>query len=496
MNAMRRCLPTAVSCAMLVSLLAPVTARARGEVAERDNLSRREQLIRRIGQRFEQRGRATHDIERGRVTAVEHGRVTAGRWRADKIDARWRPGLGKADRRVPTGRRSDRVGRSSEGVGRRRLLGELFDNALLMRDTETLSSAPDGREPHMPSFRETARWVASRLEGQGVAPAGTGHRGLDRYLTRFEHQSWFGETKRSHNVVGVLPGDGTTDEAVLITAHLDGLSAAQKRANGIDEYQGANDNASGSAVALNVMETLAKWQRENAEQFKRNVVVAFVSKEEQGMIGSEALAQTSAQLGDMRIVANVNFDMIGRGDPNKVAFHGGTDARSAEQNPIYRMAMGIQGDEQTARIVPGHEAQPDVDYYRRSDQWTFARRGIPAVTYAGELVDGQYHSAKDTFDRLDKGMLYGVMRHGAYLIKELATTEQQLSEGMRLPDRDTPPAAKVRDIPDWDRVAARRPDAGARRGLAGEHGTEPARPLSREQLFPVELIRRPDSERN
>src|SRR5688572_1387378 len=129
----------------------------------------------------------------------------------------------------------------------------------MQRDLSTLTRHPDGRNWEIEkSYYHVATWLARRLRKSGIAPAGTGPKGVRSYLQPFEVEMPDG-TKRSWNVAGILPGDGSTKEAVLVVAHLDGLGTAVRRSeNVVGRYQGANDNASAVAVALSIGHALAR----------------------------------------------------------------------------------------------------------------------------------------------------------------------------------------------------------------------------------------------
>jgi Zn-dependent M28 family amino/carboxypeptidase len=263
----------------------------------------------------------------------------------------------------------------------------------------------------------------------GLEPLGVGAKGGDRFLEPFAVGFYDGKGSsegprwrvKSWNALGVRRGDGTTPEAVLVLAHVDGRSAQQNRALGVRGYQGANDNASAVAAALRIAAKLQRLERLRGRPLPRHVVFALVSAEEQGLKGSEALARYSRQLGDFRFVAAVNFEMVGRGDPHAIQVWGGNgySPQQAAENPVYQQAMAVTPRGRTARVVPGHQHYDGQNnWWDRSDHFVFARVGVPSVLYFG-AADG-YHTAADDRAHVDVATVEAVASHAFRLVAGLA----------------------------------------------------------------------------
>ena len=175
--------------------------------------------------------------------------------------------------------------------------------------------------------------------------------------------------KASGNVVGVIPGADPkrSGEAVIYTAHHDHLGIKVGAKAGDDViYNGALDNASGVSAILSVARAFASLKTAPA----RSVYFAFVAGEEQGLLGSEYLA-SHPPVPAGRIAANVNIDGIGwYGKTRDLAIIGlGKSSLDAEVKAIASM----QG-----RRVEGDQF-PDRGTFYRSDQFNFARIGVPAA---------------------------------------------------------------------------------------------------------------------
>ena len=171
----------------------------------------------------------------------------------------------------------------------------------------------------------------------------------------------------SHNVVGRLPG-GDADAAkeyVMLSAHWDHLGIGPA-VNGDSIYNGALDNASGTADLLAVARALAAGARP-----KRSVLVAFVTAEESGLLGSAFLAQNPLVPTD-QIVANLNVDGGNvLGESRDLTVLG--DSKSSLGPQLSRL-IAPQG----MRLSP--DAFPERGSFYRSDHFSFAKVGVPAVS--------------------------------------------------------------------------------------------------------------------
>src|SRR5262249_27496613 len=150
----------------------------------------------------------------------------------------------------------------------------------------------------------------------GAEPFGDTKDGERSYLQAFQWQTRYGDRRPSHswNVVARMPGHGDPAQrkTVMITAHLDNLSADEKadylRREGRDlsYYEGANDNTAAVAALLEV----ARAVRAAGGSY-HDIVFMVPSAEEEGLKGTEAFMK-SGLIPPEQIGAVVNLEMIGR----------------------------------------------------------------------------------------------------------------------------------------------------------------------------------------
>jgi Zn-dependent M28 family amino/carboxypeptidase len=211
---------------------------------------------------------------------------------------------------------------------------------------------------------------------------------------------------RAPNVLALLPGrdDELRDEVVVVVAHFDHLGI-RIPVDGDSIYNGADDNASGTAAVLE----LAQAFRALPQPPRRSILFLLVSGEEHGLWGSAAFVQDPVVPLE-RIVAAVNFDMVGRNSPDSV-FIGDHDRSSLG---ALAFALSDAHPEVGMRLVPGPGGA--------SDHLPFRYAGIPAILFfAGLHTD--YHTPDDEADRLDYHKTARVVRMGFYTIQSVANSE-------------------------------------------------------------------------
>lgn len=170
------------------------------------------------------------------------------------------------------------------------------------------------------------------------------------------------------NVYGVLEGSDPVlkSEYVIYTAHHDHLGIGVPDASGDRIYNGALDNASGMAQLLAIGEAF----RALPEPPRRSVMLLFVAAEEQGLLGSSYYVQHPT-IEPGRMAANINFDggnIWGRA--RDIIYVG--KGKSTLDDHIAAVAA------QQGRIVTADQF-PDRGFFYRSDQFNFARIGVPAI---------------------------------------------------------------------------------------------------------------------
>ncbi len=211
--------------------------------------------------------------------------------------------------------------------------------------------------------------------------------------------------QKSANVLAKLEGSDPVlkDQHVIFMAHHDHLGlAAGRDASGDNIYNGAIDNASGTATMLAIARAIANSKISP----KRSILFAAVAAEEQGLLGSKHFA-TYPTIPPGKLAAVVNIDginFLGRTHDVNLVGNGKNTLDALVQN-----VTTWQG----RTLVP--ELNPERGYYYRSDQFSLAKIGVPGVYLHGGVnivgkpsgwgkeqldawIDKVYHQPSDEFD--------------------------------------------------------------------------------------------------
>jgi peptidase M28-like protein len=177
------------------------------------------------------------------------------------------------------------------------------------------------------------------------------------------------QTIDTANVAGMVEGSDPKlkSEYVIMTAHLDHVGIG-RAVNGDNIYNGAMDDASGVAA---VIET-ARLLKSSGVKTKRSVVFVAVTAEEKGLLGSRYFAGHPTVPFES-IVADINLDMFLPLYPLKVIEVQGL-AESSLGESVREAAKTLGVDVQTDR-------EPEQNRFIRSDQYSFIRRGVPALAF-------------------------------------------------------------------------------------------------------------------
>lgn len=181
----------------------------------------------------------------------------------------------------------------------------------------------------------------------------------------------------SDNVVGLLPGTDASvaSEYVTLTAHLDHLGVGQPQA-GDSIYNGAMDNASGIATLLEAAAALGRRQ----PRPRRPVLFVAVTAEEKGLLGSDWFAEHPTIPEGASIVANLNTDMFLPLNPLRQLLVNGLEESD--------LADDVRRAAEKAGIEVITDPEPERNAFVRSDQFSFIRRGIPALSLKGGFALG------------------------------------------------------------------------------------------------------------
>ena len=169
----------------------------------------------------------------------------------------------------------------------------------------------------------------------------------------------------SKNVLALLPGTNRRDEYIIYTSHWDHLGKGEA-IKGDSIYNGASDNASGTAALLELAETFAKLKKKPS----RSILFLAVTAEEQGLLGSEYYA-THPVFPLNKTVANINMDAfhpLGRTKDVVIVGRGQSDLEDYAAAAATKQGRTIRGD-----------FNPSAGSYFRSDHFNFAKVGVPAL---------------------------------------------------------------------------------------------------------------------
>ena len=169
----------------------------------------------------------------------------------------------------------------------------------------------------------------------------------------------------SYNFIATLPGSVKPDEHILYTAHWDHLGKDTSK-DGDQIYNGAVDNASGTAALIEVAEAFSKLPVAP----ERSITIMAVTAEEQGLLGSKFYAANPV-IPAAKTVANINMDALNvNGRSKDVSVYG---LGQSQLDEYLTVAAKKQG-----RIISG-DPRPAAGIYYRSDHFAFANIGIPAL---------------------------------------------------------------------------------------------------------------------
>lgn len=197
---------------------------------------------------------------------------------------------------------------------------------------------------------------------------------------------------KSYNIVAKITGTTQPDEYLIYSTHWDHLGIGKPDETGDTIYNGTLDNASGAAGQLEIAKAFQSLKNKPA----RTVVFLWVTAEEQGLLGSAYYAQNPVYAKE-KTVANINIDGVNPYGKNK---------------DIVLVGMGQSDLEdylnEEARRVGRYvapEPNPVAGYYFRSDHFSFAKIGIPALY------------TNDGVDNIEKGAEYGKQVQNEFVSK-------------------------------------------------------------------------------
>lgn len=226
----------------------------------------------------------------------------------------------------------------------------------------------------------------------------------------------------ANNVLGYLEGKDLKDELLIISAHYD----HEGNQDG-EIFFGADDNASGTTGILEVAKafSLAKAAGHGP---RRSILFIGFTAEEKGLLGSNYYSQHPVFPLEKTVV-NLNMDMIGRiddkhlnGNHNYVHVIG-ADKLSSELHAINEKANATYTQMELDYMY--NDPRDPMRIYYRSDQYNFAKHGIPVIFYFSGLHP-DYHTPADTPDKINYNMLIKRAKLAFYTAWEVANRDNRL----------------------------------------------------------------------
>ncbi len=216
--------------------------------------------------------------------------------------------------------------------------------------------------------------------------------------------------KQDRNVIGRLPGK--SDRWLLLGAHYDHLGhgeagAMNRKGEENHVHPGADDNASGCAVVLDIAQRLATTAAENP----LGVQVAFWSGEEIGVLGSTRYAESHPL---EHIAAYLNFDMVGRLRENRLSLQGA--GSSADWKALI----------EKANVRAGFALNIQEDPYLPTDVTAFYPKGVVVLNFFTGAHD-DYHRPTDTEEKLNYPGMARIATFAEALARAVAARPEPLA---------------------------------------------------------------------
>lgn len=198
------------------------------------------------------------------------------------------------------------------------------------------------------------------------------------------------------NLVAFIPGSRSR-KVIVITAHYDHVGIGKPDASGDSIYNGADDNASGTAALM----TLAEYFSKNRPV--HSMMLVALDGEEMGLKGAKALVDDFPYPLE-QILLNVNMDMVSRSDKNELY------ASGTYHNPQFKPILELAAVASNPKLVLGHDipGTGSDDWTRSSDHAPFYDNKIPHLYFGVEDHD-DYHRPSDEFENIQPEFFIGAV---------------------------------------------------------------------------------------
>ncbi|MFQ5889445.1 MAG: M28 family peptidase [Gemmatimonadota bacterium] len=261
-------------------------------------------------------------------------------------------------------------------------------------------------EPGPPVVFARRSAVPAALRGSDAPPDLSGWTGELRTESAVERAEGL-------NTIGVLEGSDPNlrNEYVIFTAHMDHEGVGRPDASGDSIYNGADDDASGTATVVELAQAFASLPTPP----RRSLIFMTVSGEEKGLLGSRWYSEHPAFPLE-RTVANINIDMVGRNWRDTIV------AIGKEESTLGAVAERVAAEHPELDMAVIDDLWPNERFYFRSDHYNFARKGVPILFFFNGTHE-DYHRPSDEPDRIEYEKISRIGKLLFYLGLEIANAD-------------------------------------------------------------------------
>lgn len=268
----------------------------------------------------------------------------------------------------------------------------------LLSDIETLAADEmRGRGAGSPESFRAREFVEKRFKESGLKPLETSY--LQEFPLRSRNNT---EAGKATNVIGVIKGRKTPEKYIVITAHYDHVGVEDG-----EIYNGADDNASGTAALF----ALAEYFNKNQPAY--SLMFVGFDAEERGLQGARYFVN-NLPVKKESILLNINMDMISRSDKSELY------AVGTFHYPLLKPHLEKIAKNSPVKLLLGHD-RPELgrdDWTNQSDHAAFHQAKIPFI-YFGVEDHADYHRPTDDFENIDQAFYVKAVETILSAVKEM-----------------------------------------------------------------------------
>jgi Peptidase family M28 len=268
------------------------------------------------------------------------------------------------------------------------VVGHITANSLRGDVSFLASDALEGRDTPSRGLDIAGEYIASQFRRLGLEPAGD-----DGYFQNVVVRPEDPDSPKSRNVAAILRGSDPqlTDTYVILSAHYDHVGLAQTGEDRI--FNGANDDASGTASVLEAANALAALH----PRPKRSVLFILFCGEEKGLRGSRYYVDHPL-VPLAKTIANLNLEQLGRTDAVEGPHLDSANVTGFDFSDITPILVDAG---KRVGIAVSKDAKASDRYFKLSDNAPLAKAGIPAHTLSVTYEFPDYHAVGDEWQKID-----------------------------------------------------------------------------------------------